>query len=324
MRNQTLSITQLAEEVVAGSRRALARVITMIENEEPETPTVLSHLYRHTGRAHIVGITGPPGSGKSTLVARLTAELRKRGRSVGIVCVDPSSPFTGGALLGDRIRMQEQCMDDMRSMGSRGHLGGLARATADVVRVIDASGKQMILVETVGAGQSEVEVIDIAHTTIVVDVPGTGDDIQAIKAGMMEIADIFVVNKRDLPGTEKKVLEINSALDLDTRHTNWRPPVLTTNARQSEGISELVDKIDEHMAYLRESGLLAEKQLRRSREELQEIMQYRLTRQLMTQLRGRAEFEEAVRNIAHRDQDPYTVAQKLVAEFLATYRDTQV
>ncbi len=323
-----MSVSQLVEEVVSGNRRALAKAITMIENDDPNAQVLLSLLYRHTGQAHIVGITGPPGSGKSTLVARITTELRKRGRSVGIVCVDPSSPFTGGALLGDRIRMQEQCMDEhvyMRSMGSRGHLGGLARATADVIRAIDAAGKQMILVETVGAGQSEVEIIDIAHTIIVVDVPSTGDDIQAIKAGIMEIADIFVVNKRDLPGADKKVMDINNALDLDTRHKNWRPPVLTTNARQSEGISELVDMIDEHMRYLRESGLLDEYRLRRTREELQEIMHYRLTQQLMQQLRGRPEFEDAVRSVAQRIQDPYTVAQRLIAEFLATYRrDTRM
>ncbi len=298
----------------------------MIENEDPAAAEALSLLYRHTGHAHIVGITGPPGSGKSTLVTRITAEYRKRGKTVGVIAVDPSSPFTGGALLGDRIRMQEHSLDDgvfMRSMGSRGHLGGIARATSDVVRAIDASGKDVILVETVGAGQSEVEIIDIAHTVIVTDVPGSGDDIQAIKAGIMEIADIFVVNKMDLPGADKKVTEINAMLDLDQNMGMWRPPVLLTNGRTGEGIPELVDKIDEHMEYLVKSGDLETKGLQRSRDELEQLMEYRLTQELLSRLQGRPEYDEAIRKIAKRDDDPYSVAQRLIAEFLASYRRSE-
>jgi len=317
-----LSIEELVDGVLAGRRRHLAKLITLIENEDPAAAEALSLLYRHTGRAHIVGITGPPGSGKSTIVTRMTSEYRKRGKTVGIVAVDPSSPFTGGALLGDRIRMQEHSLDDgvfVRSMGTRGHLGGIARATSDVVRAIDASGKDIIIVETVGAGQSEVEIIDIAHTVVVTDVPGSGDDIQAIKAGIMEIADIFVVNKKDLPGADKKVAEINAMLDLDQNMGQWRPPVLLTNGRTGEGIPELVDKIDEHMVYLRESGALEEKGLQRSRDELHQIMEYRLTQELLSRLQGRPEYEEAIRKIAKRDDDPYTVAQRLIAEFLASF-----
>ncbi|MHA1248197.1 MAG: methylmalonyl Co-A mutase-associated GTPase MeaB [Candidatus Thorarchaeota archaeon] len=317
-----MSIEELVDGVLAGRRRHLAKLITLIENEDPAAAEALSLLYRHTGRAHIVGITGPPGSGKSTIVTRMTSEYRKRGKTVGIVAVDPSSPFTGGALLGDRIRMQEHSLDDgvfVRSMGTRGHLGGIARATSDVVRAIDASGKDIIIVETVGAGQSEVEIIDIAHTVVVTDVPGSGDDIQAIKAGIMEIADIFVVNKKDLPGADKKVAEINAMLDLDQNMGQWRPPVLLTNGRTGEGIPELVDKIDEHMVYLRESGALEEKGLQRSRDELHQIMEYRLTQELLSRLQGRPEYEEAIRKIAKRDDDPYTVAQRLIAEFLASF-----
>jgi LAO/AO transport system kinase len=204
-------------------------------------------------------------------------------------------------------------------MGTRGHLGGLSRATSDAVRAIDASGKSVILVETVGAGQAEVEVIEIAHTIIVIDVPGTGDDIQAIKAGIMEIADIFVVNKMDLPGADKKVSEINGMLDLDNKADRWRPPVLMTNARSGEGVPQLVDSVEDHLRYLQDSGLLEEKGLKRSREELQDLMEFRLTQELVTALQGRPEFDQAIRKIARRDEDPYSVAQKLIAEFLAKY-----
>ncbi len=291
----------------------------MIEDEDSLALEALSQLYKHTGKGHIIGVTGPPGSGKSSLVTRLTAEFRKRSKTIGIICVDPSSPFTGGALLGDRIRMQEHSLDDevyVRSMGTRGHLGGLSRATSDAVRAIDAFGKEIIFVETVGTGQSEVEVIDVAHTVIVTDVPGSGDDIQAIKAGIMEIADIFVVNKSDLAGAEKKVTEINAMLDIDPRERAWRPPVLLTNSRKGDGISELVDAILAHLKYLKESGDMQKKGLQRSRDELQELMKYKLTQELSLKLQGKPEYEKAIKLIAKRETDPYTVAEKLIAEFL--------
>ncbi|MBD3406535.1 MAG: methylmalonyl Co-A mutase-associated GTPase MeaB [Candidatus Lokiarchaeota archaeon] len=314
----------MIEGVLSGKRRSLARLISLIEDEDSSVSRILARLYRHTGKAHIVGVTGPPGSGKSTLVTRLTAELRSRGHTIGIICVDPSSPFTGGALLGDRIRMQEHALDKevfVRSMGTRGHLGGLARSTSDAVRAVDAFGKDIVLVETVGAGQSEVEVVGIAHTVLVTDVPGSGDDIQAIKAGIMEIADIFVVNKCDLPGADKKVTEINAMLDIAPMADKWRPPVVQTNGRTGEGIPELVDKIDEHMDYLKSSGMLEHKGLQRSREELEQIMEYKLTRELMTKLQGTDEFEKAIEQIAKRDADPYTIAERLIAEFLASCRE---
>lgn len=314
-----VSVSELVNGVLSGKRRYLARLISLIENEDNQAQEALVQLYRHTGKAHIIGVTGPPGSGKSSLVTKLTAEFRKRAKTIGIICVDPSSPFTGGALLGDRIRMQEHSLDDdvyVRSMGTRGHLGGLSRATSDAVRAIDASGKDIIFVETVGAGQSEVEVIEIAHTVIVIDIPGSGDDIQAMKAGIMEIADIFVVNKSDYPGADKKVTEINTMLDLDPRERAWRPPVLLTNSRTGDGIAELADKLLEHFKYLKDSGMLEEKGLQRSREELQDLMKYKLTQELSHKLQGKPAYEKAIRMIAERKKDPYTVAEQLIAEFL--------
>jgi len=314
-----LPVNGLVKGVLSGNRRDLARLISLIEDEDADATKALSQLYKHTGKAHIIGVTGPPGSGKSSLVTKLTTEFRSRDKTIGIVCVDPSSPFTGGALLGDRIRMQEHSLDKevyVRSMGTRGHLGGLARATSDAVRAIDAFGKDIIFVETVGAGQSEVEVINIAHTVIVTDMPGSGDDIQAIKAGIMEIADIFVVNKMDLSGAERKVTEIEVMLDIDPRERDWRPPVLLTNSRSGEGVAELAEKILEHLQFLKDSGLLEQKGLKRSRDELQELMRYKLTRELYQKLEGQPEYEAAIKKIATRKDDPYSVAERLIAEFL--------
>ena len=314
-----MSVTDLVNGVLNGKRRELARLISLIENEDGDATEALIQLYKHTGKAHIIGVTGPPGSGKSSLVTKLTAEFRKRENTIGIVCVDPSSPFTGGAFLGDRIRMQEHSLDNevyVRSMGTRGHLGGLARATSDAVRAIDAFGKDIIFVETVGAGQSEVDVIDVAQTVIVTDMPGSGDDIQAIKAGIMEIADIFVVNKMDLPGAERKVTEINAMLDIDPSEKDWRPPVILTNSRSGEGVTELADKILEHLQFLKDSGQLEQKGLKRSRDELQELMRYKLTRELYQKLEGQPEYEAAIKKIATRKEDPYSVAERLIAEFL--------
>ena len=319
-----MPVTDLVNGVLNGKRRELARLISLIENDDGDASEALSQLYKHTGKAHIIGVTGPPGSGKSSLVTKMTAEFRQRKNSIGIVCVDPSSPFTGGALLGDRIRMQEHSLDKevyVRSMGTRGHLGGLARATSAAVRAIDAFGKDIIFVETVGAGQSEVDVIDIAHTVIVTDVPGSGDDIQAIKAGIMEIADIFVVNKMDIAGAEKKVTEINAMLDIDPLEKAWRPPVMLTNSRSGEGVPELADKVLEHLKFLKDSGQLEQRGLKRIRDELQELMRHKLTQELYQKLEGKPEYEAAIKKIAARKEDPYSLAERLIAEFL--YRESR-
>ncbi len=319
-----MSAEKIAEGIRSGKRRDLARLITLIEDEDPVASDVLSRLYTHTGNARVIGVTGPPGSGKSTIVARITSEYRRRSQTVGIICVDPSSPFTGGALLGDRIRMQEHSLDKdvfVRSMGTRGHLGGLSRATSDAVRAVDAYGMDVIIVETVGAGQSEVEVIEIAHTVIVTDVPGSGDDIQAIKAGIMEIADIFAVNKSDLSGADKKVTEINAMLDTDPNMGEWRPPVILTNGRTGEGIPELVDKIEEHYTFLGTSGQLEQKGLRRSREELEQLMEYKLTQELLRSLKNSPDYAMAIRTIAARKENPYSVAERLITKFLVDCRE---
>src|SRR5437764_4248199 len=254
----------IVERLLTGDRRALARMVTLIENESPIVPDFLAELHQHAGRAHIVGVTGAPGAGKSTLVTHLVRELRRREHKVGVVAIDPTSPFTGGALLGDRIRMMELSGDPnvfIRSMASRGSLGGLAASTRDVVRAMDAAGYDPIMIETVGTGQAEVEVMRTAQTVIVVSAPGMGDEVQAIKAGILEIADIFVVSKADKPGADQTVAELAMllSLDPDRRQAAWRIPVLKTSALKVQGISELVDAIQKHQVYLQESGSLAQR-----------------------------------------------------------------
>src|SRR5215470_7339036 len=243
-----MSTLPIVDRLRSGDRRALARVVSLIENHAEEARQILAQLHAHGGQAHIVGFTGSPGAGKSTLVMQLARELRRRDQRVGIIAVDPSSPFTGGAILGDRIRMQELAGDPnvfIRSMASRGSLGGLAASTRDVVRALDAAGFDTIIVETVGAGQAEVEIVRAAHTVLVVTVPGMGDDIQALKAGILEIADIFVVNKADRPGADQTAAELRMLLSLDERRKEraWKVPIVKTSAASGKGVPELVDKL---------------------------------------------------------------------------------
>jgi len=249
-------IEQLAKGVLQGNRRSIAKTITLIENNEPEAQKIVSMLFQKTGKAHVIGVTGPTGSGKSTLIEKMIRELRKRGKTVGVVAVDPTSPFTGGAFLGDRVRMQEHSTDEgvfIRSMANRNAPGGLAKATKDVIRVLDASGKDIVIVETVGAGQSEVEIVKVAHTIVVVLAPGLGDDIQAIKAGIMEIGDIFAVNKADRQNANKAISDIQAMLEMNTEKTGWKPSVLKITALTGEGIAELLAIIKEHKQYLKMS-----------------------------------------------------------------------
>jgi len=311
-----LTIEQLAENVVKGDKRSIARAITLIENNGETARELISHLYPYTGKAHIVGVTGPGGSGKSTLIEKLISELRKRGKTVGVVATDPSSPFTGGAFLGDRIRMQKFTTDEevfIRSMATRNVPGGVARATKDAVNVLDAAGKDVVIVETVGAGQAEVEIIKVAHTVVVVFAPGLGDEIQAIKAGIMEIGDIFVVNKADLENANKAVIDIKASLELNTHEKSWKPPVLKTIALTGEGVEQLVNEIFEHRAFL-QKGEGAFKRRKLVETELVEAIKQKVAEVIIENLKQRKEFEELVKKIFNRELDPYSAANKLVTK----------
>jgi LAO/AO transport system kinase len=317
---------ELIERLLTGDRRAIARLITIIENDGAEAREALAALYPHTGRAHIVGVTGAPGTGKSTLVNELAKLYRQRDRTVGgqaslgIIAVDPTSPFSGGALLGDRIRMRDLFGDPgifIRSMATRGSLGGLARATADAIKVLDAAGYQTIFVETVGAGQAEVDIAKAAHTTIVVEAPGLGDDIQAIKAGITEIADIFVVNKADREGADSAAMALQMILDLNhhsrlsSQGLSWRPPICKTIALRGEGIGAVVEAIEEHAVYLRESGNLQRRERERVEGELRSILTQEMARSFFERL-DEVQFDGLVDSIIRRELDPYTAAALLL------------
>lgn len=338
------------EQVLAGRRRAIARAISLVENDGAEAQALLRALHPHTGGAHIVGVTGPPGSGKSTLVNALVLHFRRdavQGRpKVGVVAVDPTSPFTGGAILGDRIRMRDLSGDPgifIRSMASRGNLGGLAWATADAVKVLDAAGYDLVIIETVGAGQAEVDIARAAHTTVVVEVPGLGDDIQAIKAGILEIADIFAVNKADLEGADHAVMALRMMLDLNAggSHTivhhgrlmevvmaahpadegpggvpAWQPPIHKTVATRREGIGGLAEAIVAHRAYLAQTGGLAWRQRERAAAELETIIKQESLRQVLAHTQD-VQLASLIERIVQRELDPYTAAQTLLGELSA-------
>lgn len=297
-----------------GERRALARVLTLIERGDAAGREVLARLYPHTGNAHTVGVTGGSGAGKSTLTNALTLELRRRGRSVGIVAVDPSSPFTHGAILGDRIRMQDIAKDPevfVRSMATRGELGGLAPATADAVAVLDAAGKDVVIVETVGAGQDEVEVASLADTTVVVLTPAAGDDVQAMKAGILEIADVLVVNKADLPGAESLVGQLHAMATLASRG-RLGVPVLQTVATKGEGVVELADAIVAHREQLAASGDLEAQRLERARRQLLALARHELLARAVAAAEADGRLERLVAAVASRELDPYAAARELV------------
>lgn len=310
----------LAERLLSGDRRALARMVTLIENESPQARRYLAELHQHAGNAHIVGVTGAPGAGKSTLVTHIVRELRRRDRKVGVVAVDPTSPFTGGAILGDRIRMMELAGDPnvfIRSMASRGSLGGLSASTRDVVRAMDAAGYNPIIIETVGTGQAEVEVMRAAQTVLVVSAPGMGDEVQAIKAGILEIADIFVVSKADKPGADQTVAELAMLLSLDPNRRlhdkskpYWRIPVLKTSAIKDQGITQLVDAIEQHREYLVESGMLAHRAQRQVRSEVEALVVHAVMNALREEL-TEDEWQKLLEDITTRERDPYSVAGEL-------------
>ena len=308
-----MSIQNLAADVVARDHRAIARAISLIENESPDATKLIGLLFGRAGHASVIGITGPPGVGKSTLVDCLATAWRNRERTVGIVAVDPTSPFSGGAILGDRIRMQSHTGDQgvyLRSMAARGHLGGVASATSDAVVILDAAGMDVVIVETVGVGQGEVDIARTADVSIVVTVPGTGDDVQAIKAGIMEIADIFVVNKADRAGADRAVAEIESALSLrEYELGTWRPPVLKTDATVCQGVSELVDAI---VRFGEHRGHDDERRRERARVRVRETLVRKLVERLDGDSDTRAALEAATDRIAKGEVDPYTAASQIL------------
>ena len=337
----------VVERVLAGDVRTAARLMRDLDDRLPGAETTLRALFPRTGRAYVVGLTGAPGAGKSSLTDRLIARLRAAGKKVGVVAIDPTSPFSGGAILGDRIRMQDHALDPdvfIRSLGTRGHLGGLSRSTADVVQVMDAMGKDVVLVETVGVGQDEIEVASLAHTVVVVAVPGLGDDVQAIKAGVLEIADVFAVNKADREGADRTVRDLQTMLEL--RHTvssrpsdhdcdhrqvhpeaeapppgpglDWDPPIIRTVAVQDQGIAELVEAIDRHRAHLDTSGLRRARDAARARAAFVAVLRERLLAGALERLEAETGRLDAVaERIAAREADPYALADELSARLRA-------
>jgi LAO/AO transport system kinase len=308
-------IQPLVDQVRAGDTRALARAISTVENRSPGGAELLKALFPHSGHARILGLTGPPGGGKSTLVDQLARYYRKESRTVGIIAVDPTSPYTGGAILGDRIRMQDHFADPgiyIRSMATRGSLGGLARTTADVATVLDASGRDLVMIETVGVGQDEVDIVRLADVTIVILVPGMGDDVQTIKAGIMEIADIFVINKSDREGAERVEREIRALQSLAVRSDNWTPPIVKTVASEGAGVAELAAAIRDYEAYLEKANLVLQKKVQNWQNRLVEMLRDALLEKARGQLTNGAVAGYAAEVAGHK-RDPYQLVEEIVS-----------
>jgi len=315
----------IVDQILAGDVRATARLLRDIDDQVPTIHPILKELYPHTGRAYIVGFTGSPGVGKSSLVDQLTMHFRKQGLTVGVLAVDPTSPFTGGAILGDRIRMQRHFLDPgvfIRSLATRGHFGGLTKSTNDMINVLDAMGKDMILVETVGVGQDEVEIANSAHTTVLVTIPGMGDEVQAIKAGIMEIGNIFVVNKADREGSRKTIRELMNLIELGLRHQEskgWEPIIVQTEAIKSKGIEELAEAIGKHREYLlsNEQLRLQDALIKRARSQLLELLKDEAFKALLSRIEaGGTSLDSLVQQIVDKTADPYSIVQQLLAQEL--------
>jgi LAO/AO transport system kinase len=311
----------IIEQIVSGDVRTIARILRDIDDEIPSARDILRQLYPHTGEAYVVGFTGSPGVGKSTLVDQIAINCRKAGKTVGILAVDPTSPFTGGALLGDRIRMQRHFLDPgvfIRSLATRGHFGGLTRSTNDMVNVLDAAGKDVILVETVGVGQDEVEIANSAHTTVLVTVPGMGDDVQAIKAGIMEIGNIFVVNKADRQGSRQTVRGLMNLIELGARRRNggeWEPQIVETEAVKGRGIEDLYQAIEKHRAYLHDTQSEKWREVleKRARIQLTTILRDQAFKTILRRIEDSADsMDEMVRKIVSKESDPYTIVQQII------------
>jgi len=315
---------EIAEKVVAGDVRTVARLIRDIDDGMPHVRDALKRLFPHTGRAYVIGITGAPGVGKSTLVDQMISHLRKNGKTVGVLAVDPTSPFSGGAILGDRVRMQRHSMDEgvfIRSLATRGHFGGLTQSTRSAIDVLDAMGKDYILVETVGVGQDEVDVVRSAHTTLIIVIPGMGDDIQAIKAGILEVGDIFVINKADRDGTDKTMSDLRLMIDMDQKKYKdgkWKPPILKTQAVFDQGVKELMDTIEEHRLYnfKTHGDLPFRKRKDRVGQELAEMVKARLIEEVLGGLVESGAFDMVVEEIVSGKLDPYTACERIVIPVL--------
>jgi LAO/AO transport system kinase len=315
-----MDASELAQRLLAGDRRALARAISLVQDDDPAGRLVVRETYPHTGGAAIVGFTGPPGAGKSTLIGALIRSRRARGRRIAVLSIDPSSPFTGGAVLGDRIRLVEHFLDSgvfIRSMATRGALGGLAEAALQTALLMDASGSDEVYIETVGVGQAEVDIVDHADTVVLVLVPGSGDSVQALKAGIMEIPDVIVVNKKDHPESEKMVDEIRMILHLTMKRREWEPPVIATSATTGEGVRELWDQIRAHRAFLLSTGALEERRARQMEKEVFTLAAHQMQERLLRRARSEPSLVAIMARVSSRETDPLSAVQAVLREVFA-------